>query len=148
MFMAKQHRTGMVSRNITFELTGTAQFAVSELSDLLAEVLIMTWWDEFMEIPMPERRCKRHKWKDGWICDKCGLRRADYERDRSEDRAKYWLVEFGNRQKRKFAYLQDARNYGFHFWHEGDAKFKEYKIVRVSNLSRKVVYHQYGELLK
>jgi len=108
----------------------------------------MTWWDEFMEIPMPERRCKRHKWKDGWICDKCGLRRADYERDRSEDRAKYWLVEFGNRQKRKFAYLQGARNYGFHFWHEGDASFKEYKIVRVSNLSRKVVYHQYGELLK
>ena len=114
-----------------------------------------------MQIPMPKLRCSRHKWKDGWICDKCGLRRADYDRDRNADRAKYWLVEFGNRQKRKFAHLQDARDFGFHFkfaclqdardfgfhsWHEG--KFKEYRIVRVSNLSRKVVYQQEGDILK
>ena len=26
-----------------------------------------------------ERVCKRHFWKDGWICEKCGLRRYDYE---------------------------------------------------------------------
>ena len=23
--------------------------------------------------------CKRHKWTCGWVCDRCGLRRADYE---------------------------------------------------------------------
>lgn len=22
---------------------------------------------------------KKHKWKDGWICDVCGLKKADYE---------------------------------------------------------------------
>jgi hypothetical protein len=22
---------------------------------------------------------KRHHWKDGWICEKCGLRRVEYE---------------------------------------------------------------------
>ena len=22
---------------------------------------------------------KRHYWKDGWVCEKCGIRRADYE---------------------------------------------------------------------
>ena len=24
------------------------------------------------------KKCKRHHWKDGWICEKCGLRKADY----------------------------------------------------------------------
>ena len=26
-----------------------------------------------------ESICKRHFWKDGWICEKCGLRRYDYD---------------------------------------------------------------------
>jgi len=24
-------------------------------------------------------KCVHHYWKYGWICEKCGLRRADYE---------------------------------------------------------------------
>jgi hypothetical protein len=120
---------------------------VSELSDLLAEVLIMTWWDEFMEIPMPERRCKRHKWKDGLICDKCGMNRADYEFYRKQDRAKYYIVNYGENETRKFRHLHQAREFGFHYWHKGYYDFKAYNIVRVSNISRRVVYQQTGDKL-
>ena len=33
---------------------------------------------------MPTVICKRHHWKDGWICEKCGLKRADYEQMRTK----------------------------------------------------------------
>jgi len=34
-----------------------------------------------------ESICKRHFLKDGWICEKCGLRRYDY------DQKKKWFVK-------------------------------------------------------
>jgi hypothetical protein len=106
------------------------------------------WCKEFMEIPMPKRRCKRHHWKDGWKCEKCGMDRADYEHIRSQDRAKCWIVNYGENKTRKFGYLHHAREFGFHYWHEGHEDFKAYNIVRVSNLSRRVVYQQTGDILK
>ena len=27
---------------------------------------------------LPCKDGKRHWWKSGWVCDKCGLRRVDY----------------------------------------------------------------------
>ena len=108
----------------------------------------MTWWEDFMEIPMPERRCKRHHWKDGWICEKCGINRADYEFIRTQDRAKYWIVNYGENETRKFGHLHQARAFGFHYWHEGHKNFRAYNIVRVSNINRRVVYQQAGDILK
>ena len=29
------------------------------------------------------RKCKQHCWKDGWICEKCGLTRSDYEEQKT-----------------------------------------------------------------
>jgi hypothetical protein len=104
--------------------------------------------EDFMEIPMPERRCKRHHWKDGWICEKCGINRADYEFIRTQDRAKYWIVNYGENETRKFGHLHQARAFGFHYWHEGHKNFRAYNIVRVSNINRRVVYQQAGDILK
>lgn len=101
-----------------------------------------------MDIPGPELRCKRHKWKDGWICDMCGMRRSDYESVLSQGRAKYWQVNYGIGKSRKFDRLQKAHDFAFYHWHEGNPEFKAYTIVRVSNIGRRVVYQQTGELMK
>ena len=101
-----------------------------------------------MIIPEPKLVCKRHRWSSGWICDNCGIRRADYEYIRSQDRAKYWQVNYGIGKARKFDTMQKAYDFGFYHWHEGYAEFKAYTIVRVSNISRKVVFQQTGDLMK
>jgi len=31
-----------------------------------------------------QERCLRHKWTDGWVCEKCGLKYADYVELRKE----------------------------------------------------------------
>ena len=84
----------------------------------------------------------------GWICDNCGMRRSDYEHFKSIDRAKYWQVNYGIGKARKFDTMQKAYDFGFYHWHEGSAEFKAYTIVRVSNIGRKVVYQQTGDLMK
>lgn len=101
-----------------------------------------------MKIPDPELRCKRHHWKSGWICERCGMRRSDYEQYRNIDRPKYYIVNFGKDESHKFGHLYQAREFAFKYWHDGNDDFKAYNIVRVSNVSRRVVYQQTGELLK
>ncbi len=81
------------------------------------------------------------------ICDKCGMNRADYEFYRKQDRAKYYIVNYGENETRKFRHLHQAREFGFHYWHKGYYDFKAYNIVRVSNISRRVVYQQTGDKL-
>ena len=76
------------------------------------------------------------------------MRRSDYESFRQADRPKYYVVNYGVGESRKFGYLHQAREFAFKYWHDGNEKFKAYNIVRVSNLSRRVVYQQTGEVLK
>ena len=76
------------------------------------------------------------------------MKRADVEHYRSLDRAKYYIVNYGENETRKFGYLHQAREFAFKYWHDGHEDFKAYNIVRVSNLGRKVVYQQTGEKLK
>lgn len=91
-------------------------------------------------MPMPKLRCSRHKWKDGWVCDKCGMRRADYEQIRSQDRASHWIVNYGIGKARKFDRLQKAYDFVFYHWHEGFSEFGNYTIVRVSSITRRVIF--------
>ena len=103
---------------------------------------------EFMEILLPKRRCKRHHWKSGWVCENCGMKRADYEHYRSLDRAKYYIVNYGENETRKFGHLHQAREFAFAYWHDGHDDFKAYNIVRVSNMGRKIIHQQTGDKLK
>jgi hypothetical protein len=100
-----------------------------------------------MNIPEPKLVCKRHRWSNGWICDNCGMRRSDYEAFRQMDRPKYYIVNYGENESRKFGNLHQAREFAFKYWHDGDKSFKAYNIIRVSNVSRKVVYQQTGDKL-
>ena len=101
-----------------------------------------------MDISKTEKTCKRHHWKSGLVCENCGMRRSDFEHYRSLDRAKYYIVNYGENQTRKFGYLHHAREFAFKYWHDGHEGFKAYNIVRVSNMGRKVVYQQTGGELK
>ena len=103
---------------------------------------------EFMEILLPKRRCKRHHWKSGWVCENCGMKRADYEHYRSLDRAKYYIVNYGENETRKFGHLHQAREFAFAYWSDGHEDFKAYNIVRVSNMGRKIIHQQTGDKLK
>ena len=105
------------------------------------------WFKEFMEIPLPKRRCKRHHWKSGWICEKCGMNRADFEHYRGLDRPKYYIVNYGKNKTRKFGHLHQAREFAFAYWHDGHEDFKAYNIVRVSNMGRRVVFQQVDEVM-
>lgn len=71
----------------------------------------------------------KHRWSVGWICEDCGIRRADYEKDREADRPKFWIVEHGKKQK-KFSHLARAKEFA--------ETLESYKIIRVSDVSRKV----------
>lgn len=95
-----------------------------------------------MNIPEPKLVCKRHRWSSGWICDNCGMRRSDYEAFRQADRPKYYIVNYGKNKSRKFGHLHQAREFAFKYWHDGDEDFKAYNIIRVSNLTRKIVCQQ------
>ena len=64
------------------------------------------------------------------------------------DRPKYYIVNFGKDESRKFVRLHQAREFALKYWHDGNDDFKAYNIVRVSNVSRRVVYQQIGEVLK
>ena len=101
-----------------------------------------------MIIQEPILRCSRHRWSSGWICDKCGMRRSDYEKFRQMDRPKYYIVNYGDNKTKRFGYLRDAREFAFKYWHDGVREFRAYNIVRVSNLSRRIIYQQTGETLK
>lgn len=101
-----------------------------------------------MNISKTEKTCKQHNWKSGRICEKCGMRRADFEHYRSLDRPKYYIVNYGENKTRKFGHLHQAREFGFHYWHDGREDFKAYNIVRVSNMGRRVVYQQTGDKLR
>jgi hypothetical protein len=70
------------------------------------------------------------------------MRRSDYEAFRQADRPKYYIVNYGKNKSRKFSHLHKAREFAFKYWHDGGEDFKAYNIVRVSNVSRKVVYQQ------
>ena len=101
-----------------------------------------------MDISEVERVCKRHRWESGWVCKKCGMKRADYEQYRNMDRPKYYIANYGENETRKFGHLHQAREFCFAYWHDGHEDFKAYNIVRVSNMGRRVVCQQTGDSLK
>lgn len=55
-------------------------------------------YEEFAEkIMRPRGDCKdgrKHHWEDGWVCKKCGKRRADYVEERSLCKVQYRDVEY------------------------------------------------------
>ena len=90
----------------------------------------------------------RHKWSDGWICSKCGMKRADYEEERRKKRADFWVLRYGENSlcycdSTLYTTARDCLEKIAWNVHRGNPKFKCHQIIRHAKDGSETVYDEY-----